>query len=271
MCRFVPFWLRVLESEAVTPAAVLVLRSPVEVARSLGARNGFEPDLSLLIWLRHVLDAELHTRDIRRTFVRYEELVQDWKLVAERVSRDLEMTWRSRTFADDVEIDRFVNSGLRHFRDELDSPDVAPVVAGWLRRTSAALQRLHDDDSSHAAAFADLDAVRVEFDRATSALGGVSERIRGSLEAQVGSLQSQVERLEREHRSLREQAAGLEATRISLQERLASIEQHSEALQRHLQALEQDRRFLEQDAKALRESASWRITAPLRAVYRLFR
>ena len=28
MCRFVPFWLRVLESEGIIPAAVLVIRQP---------------------------------------------------------------------------------------------------------------------------------------------------------------------------------------------------------------------------------------------------
>ena len=204
MCRFVPFWLRVLESEAVTPAAVLVLRRPAEVARSLGVRNGFEPDLSLLIWLRHVLDAEFHTRAVRRTFVRYRDLVDDWRSVAQRISRDLEMPWRSRTPADEAEIDRFVNSGLHHYRDERESPDVTPVLAEWLRRASAALQRLHDYDSSDAAAFADLDAVRVEFDRTTLALGDVAERIRRNLE-------DQVEHVEKEQHSLREQVAGLEA------------------------------------------------------------
>ena len=250
MCRFVPFWLRVLESEAVTPAAVLVLRRPAEVARSLGVRNGFETDLSLLIWLRHVLDAEFHTRAVRRTFVRYRDLVDDWRSVAERVSRDLEMPWRSRTAADEAEIDRFVNSGLHHYRDERESPDVTPVLAEWLRRASAALQRLHDYDTSDAAAFADLDAVRVEFDRTTLALGDVGERIRRNLE-------DQVEHVVKEQRSLREQVAGLEAIRADLHERMSALEQALSAAR--------------QDAKALRESGSWRITAPLRAAYRLFR
>ena len=33
MCRFVPFWLRVLRAENITPVAMVAVRSPLEVAR----------------------------------------------------------------------------------------------------------------------------------------------------------------------------------------------------------------------------------------------
>ena len=138
-----------------------------------------------------------------------EELIEGWRPVAEHISRDLEMTWRSGTPIDKAEIDRFVNSDLRHYPDELDFDGLEPVLSEWLRTTWAALQRLHEDDTRQSSALSDLDAVRLEFDRATSALG-IGDRIRGSLEAQIGSLQSQVgnlraqvEHLEKEGRSLR--------------------------------------------------------------------
>jgi len=249
MCRFVPFWLRVLESEGIIPAAVLVIRHPLAVARSLGARDGIERDLSLLIWLRHVLDAEFHTRFVRRTFVPYQELIEDWRPVAEQISRDLEMTWRSGTTLDNAEIDRFVNSDLRHYPDELDFDGLEPVLSQWLRTTWAALRRLHEDDTHQSSALSNLDAVRLEFDRATSALG-IGERIRGDLEAQI-----------LEHA----------VVRSGLQERVLAFEQRSDALQREVRAFELALSDAHQDAKALRESGSWKVTAPLRAVYRLFR
>ena len=298
MCRFVPFWLHLLESEGIAPMAVLVVRSPMEVARSLAARNGCERDLSLLIWLRHVLDAEFHTRGIRRTFVRYEDVLKDWRMVVERISSDLEVPWRFTTPADEAETDRFVNSGLRHYREDLEAQCVAPVLAEWLRRTSAALQRLHSADPGDAAALADLDAVRLEFDRATSALGDVGDRIRGGLEAEVGTFEARVGDLEAEVRTfeaqvgnlqahigqleaklgdLEAEVGNLEAVRVGLQEAVAAQEQQTEDRQRRVQAVEQDKVALQrelsvaqQEAQALRESASWQITAPLRALYRLF-
>ena len=284
MCRFVPFWLHLLESESIAPMAVLVVRSPIEVARSLAARNGCEQDLSLLMWLRHVLDAEFHTRGIRRTFVRYEDVLKDWRMVVERISSDLEVPRLFTTPAVEAEIDRFVNSGLRHYREDLDAQGVAPVLAEWLRRTSAALQRLHSAGPGDAAALADLDAVRLEFDRATSALGDVGDRIRGGLEAEVGNLEAQVGtfeaqvlNLEARIGQLEAEVGNLESVRVGLQEAVAAQEQQTEDRQRRVQAVEEDKVALQrelsaagQEAQAFRESASWQITAPLRALYRLF-
>jgi hypothetical protein len=251
MCRFVPFWLQVLESEGVAPAAILVVRSPMEVARSLAVRNGFERDLSLLIWLRHVLDVEFQTRSVRRTLLRYQDVITDWRSAANRVAIELGVSWRSRTRAEEEESDRFVSAGLRHHRDVLDATDgIAPVLAEWLTRASAALQRLHDHDSDPSATFAELDALRLEFDRATSVIGDVSDRIRGGLEAEVSSL---------------------EARRAALGEQVAGLQRHVHAVEHESVALRRELSLAHQDAKALRQSASWRVTAPLRAAYRILR
>jgi len=307
MCRFVPFWLRALAREDIDPAAVLVLRSPFEVARSLGARNGLERDLSLLIWLRHVLDAERHTRLVRRTFVRFQEIVDDWKPVADRITRDLGISWPSRSLAEEAKLNSFVNSGLRHHRDGVNTPDDIPSgLADWLRRTSGALQRLHDHDPGEGAVLAELDAVRSEFDLATSALGGVEGRMRSGFEAQVGSLRGQVASLEGQVGALQGEVGGLHGRIGELQAHAERLRAHAESLQAHLERVESEKRVLHEqtariealridlqqrvatlekdhavlhgdlsaarhEVKALRGSASWRVTAPLRAAYRLFR
>src|SRR4029077_1974458 len=62
ICRFVPFWLDVLKEMKVAPRIVIPLRSPLEVAHSLKKRNALSLTKGLLLWLRHVLDAEAQTR-----------------------------------------------------------------------------------------------------------------------------------------------------------------------------------------------------------------
>src|SRR5262249_15628657 len=93
MCRLVPFWVNTLNAAGITPAAILVARDPVEVLRSLAARDVLVPEFSLLVWLRHMIDAEFDTRGILRTLVSYSELLSDWPAVAERISRDLGLGW----------------------------------------------------------------------------------------------------------------------------------------------------------------------------------
>jgi hypothetical protein len=256
MCRFVPFWLRILEVEGIVPAAVLVLRSPGDVARSLAARNEFEPELSLLIWLRHVLDAESDTRAIRRTFVRYHDVLESWPSVAERLGQDLPLP--AMAAADRGDIDRFVNRSLCHHRGNPYAEDVAPILADWTRRAWDALGWLHERDPGRASeALSALDSIRAELDRSTSVLGDVRDRV---------------------HRSLQGEVTALEAARQELQHRIETLEREADVLRQNVGALQQNTTALQGelsavrgDAEALRKSASWRVTAPLRAVYRIFR
>ena len=88
-----------LAAHSIEPAAVIALRSPFEVASSLAARNGIGQDEALLMWLRHVLDAERETRHIRRSFVRYADLLGDWQAVAGKIASDLALRWPDRSEA----------------------------------------------------------------------------------------------------------------------------------------------------------------------------
>jgi len=63
-CRFMPFWTSVFGEMGITPHVVIPVRSPLEVAYSLKKRDGMSVAKGLLLWLRHVLDAEFMTRDM---------------------------------------------------------------------------------------------------------------------------------------------------------------------------------------------------------------
>ncbi len=94
LCRLLPFWLSVLSKADVECSVVLVLRDPLEVARSLAARKDvpeFRPaavvatSRALLLWLRYVLDAERHSRGLRRVSIDAGQLVSEWQVVLRRL------------------------------------------------------------------------------------------------------------------------------------------------------------------------------------------
>jgi len=59
MCRLMRFWAPVFGEAKCSVRALLPLRSPLEVAWSLKRRNDISPGYGCLMWLRHVLDAEV--------------------------------------------------------------------------------------------------------------------------------------------------------------------------------------------------------------------
>ena len=85
ICRIVPFWLQIFREEGIQAKAVLVVRPPFDVARSLRARDGLRLALGVLIWLRHVLDAEAGTRSIPRAWTAYGDILRDWREAAQRI------------------------------------------------------------------------------------------------------------------------------------------------------------------------------------------
>ena len=76
ICRFVPFLEHVLSDLSVQPRYIHTHRNPLEVEASLCERDLMPSGLGLLIWLRHILDAEFNTRGRIRCFTSYKKLIR---------------------------------------------------------------------------------------------------------------------------------------------------------------------------------------------------
>jgi hypothetical protein len=296
MCRLMPFWLPVVATAGIIPSAVLVVRNPQDVARSLERRNAIPTTTALLMWLRHVLDAESQTRLIRRSIVRCEDMHEHWLQLAEQISTDLGIKWAPRSIDADREISRFSKSGHRKHEPRTTSLDVPVLVLEWLHRTTIALDTIrggHPDEVEEAVRT--LDDVRMHFDQTTSIVSAVADGLEAQRSADVSFLENQLAAAESQLHAieaclvdtrsatdvLRGQLAESLAQRDRAEaQRIAQDAEKSELLRQrdglqgrvdHLQdralELEIERARLAAQVVALYESKSWRITAPLRAVW----
>jgi hypothetical protein len=112
--RLMPLWRPVLSALPAAPHAIIMVRNPLEVAGSLQSRDGWTEHRALLVWLRYLLNAERDTRDLPRCFVRYDDLVGDWRSTVDAISSQLGIAFPVRRSASETEIDRFVRQDLRH-------------------------------------------------------------------------------------------------------------------------------------------------------------
>lgn len=168
MCRFVPFISSILAELNISPVAVLPVRNPLEVAYSLRRRDGFTLSKSILLWLRHVLDAELHSRQLPRCFLSYEDFLLDWRRQMERVVEKIGIAWPAPSGSTAVAVDQFLTRDLHRERASLDEFNTHPEITPWARETYGILTKIAAGGES-TPLLEQLDAVRTRFDEACGA------------------------------------------------------------------------------------------------------
>jgi hypothetical protein len=114
--RLLPLWVGVLDQLGWEPHLVLMVRHPVEVARSLAKRDGFHAVKTFRLWLAHNLEAERASRGYRRVIVTFDQLLDDWRATADRIAAGLEIDWPNEVADAGAEIERFLAPALRHHR-----------------------------------------------------------------------------------------------------------------------------------------------------------
>ena len=139
---FLPMWRLAAADGGADVAFLTMLRHPAEV---VGSKDTYYKNTSagesprqaqttrVASWLNVALFTEATTRDARRTFVLYNDLLDDWRSVLARVAEELGLEHgRDLTDAQTAEIDEFVDPGLRRVRTEwsdIDCPDEVRELA----------------------------------------------------------------------------------------------------------------------------------------------
>ena len=272
MCRLVPFWRSAIDSFGAEPLFLIPVRNPLEVAASLEARDGIVPGRGLLLWLRHMLEVELGTRDAARAFISYERLLEDWRGTLERASEELGVTLPLASERAAVEVERFLSTRHRHHNVSTPELEARPEVVEWVKSAYAALEAAAvggelDRDALETAGDR-LDDAELAFGSVVAELQVDRDRARTDLEASLSELDER--RTELDERGRRLELA--ERRKSALEEAVGALEQgraqdaaRLEALSDQLQAVADQ---LQQREGALAERAAQveRLSAQLQAL-----
>jgi hypothetical protein len=279
MCRFVPFIVSILTKLEFSPVAILLVRNPLEVAHSLKRRDGLALSKSILLWLRHVLDAEFHSRHMPRCFLSYEEFLNDWRYYVDRVAEKTGIIWPDRSDRSDVEIDQFLTLDLRHERVPFDETRGHPEVSPLVRETYDILTNIAAGGENKEL-LDQLDQARAKFDEGCHTFGAAmasEAAAHNSLIAERDTLSAAHNSLVSEHDALARDYNNLTAERDALTGAYNALVSRHEALARDYNNLTAERDALTGAYNALTaardamlSSHSWRLTAPMRYLRRLF-
>ncbi len=135
---FLPMWRQAAADADAEIAFLTMLRHPAEVVGSKehyykAAQAGDTPrhahTRGTAGWINVALHTEFSTRDARRSFVRYDDLLDDWRAVVTRVTDELGLAAGRSLGADaESEVDGFIDPGLRRIRTEWKDVDCPAAV-----------------------------------------------------------------------------------------------------------------------------------------------
>ncbi|SFQ70617.1 hypothetical protein [Donghicola eburneus] len=216
VCRIFPFWRDTFAAAKIKPKIILTVRHPQEVAASLERRkdNGIPILLGLLLWLRHMLEAEAETRGMKRAVVSFDRLMQDPLGIAESLQDELDLFWPSLSELQADAIRDYINPSLRHHNAAAELKlSRAPEFREWLDEVYEIFVRWSREGEKRVD-HPSLDAVRAKL----NALAGPLHQMVKIVTSQADELKQQVAQIASLSENNRETEEELTKARAALEE-----------------------------------------------------
>jgi hypothetical protein len=139
-----PLWARALGDLDIACKALVAIRNPLEVARSLCLRewpddadDAWRIERAGLLALHYNLSAERWTRSHPRVFCHFDDLLRDWRKSMRRLGAAFGLAWPNWSQETEMAIDAFLRPSHRHHRaavavaddSEVWTESIAPVYS----------------------------------------------------------------------------------------------------------------------------------------------
>jgi hypothetical protein len=118
ICRLLPLYLTALHALDIETLVILQLRPVGQVIESLARRDGLEPEISALLWARSILEAERYSRDCRRIWVTFENILAHRGRVLDDIAARCGISWPTPYKSADLESDRIAEARDRDTQAE---------------------------------------------------------------------------------------------------------------------------------------------------------
>lgn len=263
MCLLMPFWTQLFAQEEITPTYLHIHRNPVEVATSLNIRDGLPLAYGILLWLRHVLDAEQGSRGANRCFTSYDRLLGDWSGVIDEITARTGIVFARNSEAVAVEISDFLTPDMNNSAKAARSTSQSRLLSKWVGPVLDILESWAEQGED-AGDFETLDALRAELDATAPLFGALVRDARKAAEYKT-ALGSTTDKLD----ALRVQETDLQVSLNGYVQQAQEMVTQLEATRHALASVSADKQTLEQElatqqaARATAEQSSADLSAQL--------
>lgn len=240
-----PLWKKACLERDIQPVCILPVRHPMEVARSLEARDGFSLNKGLNLWMNHSLTAERVTRGCSRLFLSFNQLVNEPEGVVERLIE----TFGLRHIVPENYLEAthgFVEKGLKHHTGgEVEAEGGAGLVGEAVNLLMAACDRGEDE----------------QFIPRLSALG---RRYLKEKNFFLFPDLEQVLSVYNGHQEVQRKLAAYQEDNAQVRKRIEAVTSEKAALAGENDRLRQEKAQLQNEMKRMEETLAWRLAEKVR-------
>ena len=155
MCRLMPLWDGLLDSEGLEYRFLHILRSPLAVAESLQERDNFGHEKSMVLWLRHNLEAEAATRGRERSWLHFEHLANGSKALVDKRIRTVTGSSRLSSKRIRAAVEGVLDPQLVHHHHDFEESLARLEPLPWVATAYRALASLASGGGQEAEAVLD--------------------------------------------------------------------------------------------------------------------
>ncbi len=259
VCKILSFYSELLKEINVEIKIVAQFRNPLNVMDSLQTRDGMLSSDAALLWLQYVLCSEKSSRNFERVFVKYDDIVKNWRTCHQAITRQLNVKWLYQFDEIKDQIDQFISPKLSHHSHTDEEVLFDPLLRQWVGEAYDALLILQKNPSSKNAQKR-LDDITEEFEKASPMLVKIKSALSHSYEERINEsaqLIVQQENIIAEREQLIAQQENIIAEREQL------IAQKDALIEEQVYQFHSDFKQLD---RLYSNSTSWKLTAPLRGL-----
>ncbi len=191
ICLLLPFYSELLEEINVEIKIVAQFRNPLDVMDSLQTRDEMLSSDAALLWLQYVLCSEKSSRNFKRVFVKYDDVLNDWRTCHGVIVSSLDVDWLYTLEEIEDQVDQFISPKHCHHSHKDEEVLFDPLLRQWVGEAYNALLVLQKKPNSDNAQKR-LDEIAEEFEKAAPMLVQIKKSLSHFYKQQISEGEQQI-------------------------------------------------------------------------------
>ncbi|MDY0361097.1 MAG: sulfotransferase [Desulforegulaceae bacterium] len=262
--RLLPFWKKIFSDLKVPVNYIYVLRNPIDVANSLKARDNFDLQMSLHLWLIHAFESLKNLINENICFVSYDNFLAEPEISIHKIAEffRLNLDQEKLFFLKN----NFIDLKLRHSCSSDNDLTTHKEIPQIIKNFYSLLKNLTKNKIKKDEIKNLLTEMEIPYLKNTASTIHEFSRKGHILDIELKNVMAHHKNLISQHEKLQQYRLNLETKNQTLMEDKSELKLIIEQLKNEKYQIQQINKELNEQIESIYKSKSWKLTKPIRSL-----